>query len=152
MRVHIATDHAGFELKQFLVEQLTAAGHEVIDHGAPTLEPEDDYPRWGIPCALACVAAGERGIVLGDSGNGEQIAANKVPGCRAALAYSPETARLAREHNAAHVIGIGARMHTPEAAWEIVQEFLRADCSGAERHVRRLAQVAAFEQKGAIVP
>ncbi|WP_432559875.1 ribose-5-phosphate isomerase [Granulicoccus sp. GXG6511] len=152
MRVHIATDHAGFELKGFLVTRLAEAGWSVVDHGAAAYEPDDDYPTTVIPCARACVETGERGVVLGGSGNGEQIAANKVPGCRAALAYSPETARLAREHNDAHVIGIGARMHTPDEAWEIVQTFLAADFSGAERHVRRLAQVAAFEQKGTLAP
>ncbi|MDO5498223.1 MAG: ribose-5-phosphate isomerase [Propionibacteriaceae bacterium] len=152
MRVHIATDHAGFELKQFLVEQLTSGGWEVVDHGALAFDPEDDYPRWIIPCAQACVAAGERGIVLGGSGNGEQIAANKVPGCRAALAYSCDTARLAKEHNDAHVIGIGARMHTPAEAWEIVQAFLAAEFTGEHRHIRRLDQLAEFEQHGTMAP
>lgn len=150
MRVHIATDHAGFELKEFLVARLEEAGWEVVDHGAAAYDPEDDYPITVIPCAQACVAEGDRGIVLGGSGNGEQLAANKVPGCRAALAYSPETARLARQHNDAHVIGIGARMHTASAAWAIVQEFLAADFSGDERHVRRLAQITEFEQKGTL--
>lgn len=152
MRVHIATDHAGFELKELLVARLTEAGWDVVDHGAAAYDPDDDYPTTVIPCAQACVAAGERGIVLGGSGNGEQIAANKVPGCRAALAYSPDTARLARQHNDAHMIGIGARLHTPDEAWAIVQEFLAAQFSGDERHVRRLAQVAAFEQKGTLAP
>lgn len=152
MRVHIATDHAGFELKEVLVTRLTEAGWEVVDHGAAAYDPDDDYPTTVIPCAQACVASGERGIVLGGSGNGEQIAANKVPGCRAALAYSLDTARLARQHNDAHVIGIGARLHTPDEAWAIVQAFLAAEFSGDDRHVRRLAQVAAFEQKGMLAP
>lgn len=152
MRVHIATDHAGYELKQFLVEALVEAGWDVVDHGAHAFDPDDDYPVTIIPCAQACVAAGERGIVIGGSGNGEQIAANKVPGCRAALAYNPETARLAREHNDAHVVGIGARMHTTAQAWEIVQAFLGAEFTGEPRHVRRLAMLAEFEDKGRLRP
>jgi ribose 5-phosphate isomerase B len=145
MRIHIATDHAGFELKQFLVRELIAAGWEVVDHGAVAYEPDDDYPVTVIPCAEACVAAGELGIVLGGSGNGEQIAANKVTGCRAALAYNIETARLAREHNDAQVVALGARMHSREDALAIVQAFLGAEFSGETRHSRRIAQVSGYE-------
>lgn len=147
MRVHIATDHAGFELRNSLAAALTEAGWEVVDHGAHEYDPEDDYPVTVIPCAEAAVALGERGIVLGGSGNGEQIAANKVPGCRAALAYSLETARLAREHNDAHVIGIGARMHTPDEALAIVLAFLEAEFAGEERHVRRLKLMTEYEER-----
>ena len=145
MRVHIGTDHAGFELKEFLVDQLTTAGWEVVDHGARAYDPEDDYPVTIIPCAEACVATGELGIVLGGSGNGEQIAANKVRGCRAALAYTIETARLAREHNDAQVVSLGARMHSREEALAIVLAFLGSDFSGEERHVRRLELLRDYE-------
>jgi ribose 5-phosphate isomerase B len=145
MRVHIATDHAGFELKEFLVEQLTTAGWDVVDHGASVYDPEDDYPRTIIPCAEACVAAGELGIVLGGSGNGEQMAANKVKGCRAALAYNIETAQLARQHNDAQVVSLGARMLSRSEALAIVLAFLGAEFSGEERHVRRLELLTGYE-------
>ncbi|MDR2620496.1 MAG: RpiB/LacA/LacB family sugar-phosphate isomerase, partial [Propionibacteriaceae bacterium] len=112
MRVHIATDHAAFELKEFLVGALTEAGYEVVDHGAHTYDTEDDYPDTCIPCAEAVAAEGALGVVLGGSGNGEQIAANKVPGIRAALANDVELAKLAREHNDANVISIGGRFTT----------------------------------------
>lgn len=147
MRVHIASDHAGFDLKNFLVAALPEWGWEVIDHGPEKYDPEDDYPVTVIPCAEAAVAAGEPGIVLGGSGNGEQLAANKVPGCRAALAYSLETARLAREHNNAHVIGVGARMHSQDDALAIVRAFLDATFAGEERHVRRLELLADYEAR-----
>jgi ribose 5-phosphate isomerase B len=150
MRVHIAADHAGFELKEFLVEQLTAAGWEVVDHGATVYDPDDDYPATVIPCAEACVAAGELGIVLGGSGNGEQMAANKVKGCRAGLAYTIETARLAREHNNAQVVSLGARMHSHDEALAIVLAFLGSSFSGEERHVRRLELMHEYENGPAL--
>ena len=150
MRVHIASDHAGFELKAFLVEQLRADGWDVVDHGPEVYDADDDYPVTVIPCAEACVAQDELGIVLGGSGNGEQIAANKVIGCRAGLAYNIETAQLARAHNNAQVIGIGARMHTPEEAWAIVQAFLTTDFTGEERHVRRIGMLTRYENGEAL--
>lgn len=150
MRVHIATDHAGFELKEFLVAQLTSAGWEVVDHGAAVFDPEDDYPRTIIPCAEACVAEGELGIVLGGSGNGEQIAANKVKGCRAALAYNVETARLARQHNDAQVVSLGARMLSHDEALAIALAFLGAAFTGAARHVRRLELLTGYENGAAL--
>ena len=117
MRVHIGTDHAGFELKNFLVAELTKDGHEVIDHGPQAYDAEDDYPAFCIATGEAMVAdPGSLAIVIGGSGNGEQIAANKVTGTRAALAYDVDTARLAREHNDANVISLGARMHSEEEA------------------------------------
>src|SRR5690554_5126991 len=116
MRVHIATDHAAFELKNYLVARLTEAGHEVVDHGAETYEPLDDYPELVIPAAEAVSAESGIGIVLGGSGNGEQMAANKVKGIRAALAYNPELARLAREHNDANIVSLGGRMQSHEEA------------------------------------
>ncbi|OYN93707.1 ribose 5-phosphate isomerase B [Propionibacteriaceae bacterium ES.041] len=148
MRVHLATDHAGLELKNLLADRLHEAGHQVIDHGAHTLDPEDDYPRWIIPGAEAVAAdPGSLGIVIGGSGNGEQMAANKVRGIRAALAYDTTTASLARQHNDANVLSLGARMQDPEQHWEIVQTFLGTPFSQGERHIRRIGEVTAYEQE-----
>lgn len=147
MRVHIATDHAAFELKEFLVERLSQAGYEVVDHGAHSFEPLDDYPPYVIACAEAVVAEpGALGIVLGGSGNGEQIAANKVTGVRAALAYNVEIARLARQHNDANVISLGGRMQSLEASYDIVEAFLTTRFSAQERHQRRIDLIAAYER------
>ncbi|HEV2783819.1 MAG TPA: ribose-5-phosphate isomerase [Actinophytocola sp.] len=149
MRVYLGADHAGFELKQHLAEHLSGAGHEVIDVGPATYDPDDDYPPYCVETARRVVAdAGSLGVVIGGSGNGEQIAANKVAGCRAALAWSVETARLARQHNDAQVIGIGARMHDAAEATAIVEEFLATPFSGGERHARRIAQLAEYERTG----
>ena len=146
MRVHIGTDHAGFELKNYLVSALTSDGHDVVDHGPATYDAEDDYPVYCIPAAEAVVAEpGSMAVVIGGSGNGEQIAANKVIGSRAALAYNIETAKLGRQHNDANVIALGARMHTPEQALEMVRTFLETPFSGDPRHARRIAQLAAYE-------
>ena len=117
MRIYLGADHAGLETKNAIAEHLSAAGHEVVDCGAHVYDAEDDYPAFCIDAARKVVDdAGSLGIVLGGSGNGEQIAANKVPGARCALAWSVETARLAREHNNAQLIGIGGRMHSREEA------------------------------------
>lgn len=146
MHIHIAADHAGFELKAALVEHLTAAGHTVTDHGAETFDPQDDYPTMCIAAAEAAVAEpGSLAIVLGGSGNGEQIAANKVAGARAALAWSTETATLARAHNDANVLSIGARMHSVDEAVAIVEAFLAEPFSGDPRHQRRIDLLAAYE-------
>ena len=142
MRVHIATDHAAFELKNYLVEQLGRAGHDVVDHGAETYDAVDDYPMFVIPCAEAVAAESGIGIVLGGSGNGEQIAANKVRGIRAALAYNSEIARLAREHNDANIISLGGRMQSLEDAWDMVDVFINTPFSGDERHQRRIDQIS----------
>ena len=147
MRVYLGSDHAGFELKQAIVDHLKRSGHEPVDCGAYTYDAEDDYPAF-------CIAAAQRtsddpgslGIVIGGSGNGEQIAANKVPGVRCALAWSTETATLAREHNNAQVVGIGARMHSTEEALAIVDAFLSAQWSEAPRHQRRIDILAAYER------
>jgi ribose 5-phosphate isomerase B len=147
MRVHIATDHAALELKDYLVGALTEAGYEVVDHGAHGYDAEDDYPDFCIPCAEAVAAEGALGIVLGGSGNGEQISANKVPGIRAALAYDVELAKLAREHNDANIVSIGGRFTSEEEAWQIVQAFLLTPFSAGERHARRIAKISAFEAK-----
>ncbi|WP_182049294.1 ribose-5-phosphate isomerase [Changpingibacter yushuensis] len=148
MRVHIATDHAGFELKEFLVPQLQSAGYEVVDHGSDVYDSLDDYPTTCIPCAEAVAAdPGSLGIVLGGSGNGEQISANKVAGIRSILAWNKETAQLGREHNNANVISIGARMHQPEEALEFVLAFLETPFSGDPRHQRRIDLISAYEEQ-----
>jgi ribose 5-phosphate isomerase B len=149
MRVHIGTDHAGFELKEHLVSALAGDGHDVVDHGPTGFDPDDDYPAFCIRAAAATVAEpGSLGIVIGGSGNGEQIAANKVAGARAILAWSPETARLGRVHNDANVISIGARMHSPDEATEMVRLFLSTKFPGEERHQRRIDQLTAYERDG----
>ncbi len=146
MRVHIASDHAGFELKSQVVSHLSACGFEVVDHGAPAYDPDDDYPTMCIACGEATVAdPGSLGIVIGGSGNGEQIAANKVTGVRAALAWNDDTASLAREHNNANVVSIGARMHSVEDALHLIDIFLDTPFSQGERHERRIALVSAYE-------
>jgi ribose 5-phosphate isomerase B len=146
MRVHIGSDHAGFELKNFLVAQLTAEGHDVVDHGPPAYDAEDDYPTYCIPAAEAVVAEpGSLGIVVGGSGNGEQIAANKVKGIRAALAYDHNTAELARLHNDANVLSLGARMHSEAEALDLVRVYLSTSFSGDARHARRIALLADYE-------
>jgi ribose 5-phosphate isomerase B len=148
MRVHLATDHAGLEFKDALTEHLAALGYEVVDHGAYEYDAEDDYPQFCIAAAQAVAAEpGSLGVVFGGSGNGEQISANKVPGIRAALAWSIETAKLAREHNDANVVGIGARQHSQEDAFKIIDAFLTTDFTEAERHVRRIGQIAQFENE-----
>jgi ribose 5-phosphate isomerase B len=155
MRVHIATDHAGMELSSHLITALSADGYEMVDHGPASYDAEDDYPVFCINAAAAVVAdqvAGVNalGIVLGGSGNGEQIAANKVNGVRAALAWNLDTARLAREHNDANVVALGGRQHTVEEATELVRAFLSEPFSNAERHVRRITKIATYETIGEI--
>ena len=146
MRVHIGSDHAGFELKNYLVSSLIAEGHDVVDHGPEAYDAEDDYPVYCIPAAEGAVAeTGSLAVVIGGSGNGEQIAANKVVGTRAALAYNVETAKLGRQHNDANVISIGARMHTEEEALEMVRIFLSTPFSGDPRHARRIQLLADYE-------
>jgi len=146
MRVHIASDHAGFALKGILVGQLKSAGYEVIDHGADVYDAGDDYPGFCIACAKAVVADEDAGvealgIVLGGSGNGEQLAANKVHGARAALVTHLDLATLARSHNNANIIALGARFTAAEFAWVLVEAFLTTPFSGAERHARRVSQL-----------
>lgn len=153
MRVHLGADHAAFEVKNALAETLREAGHDVTDHGPFYYDAEDDYPVFCLRAAEAVASdAGSRGIVLGGSGNGEQIVANKVRGVRAALAWSVETARLAREHNDATVVGVGARMHAPDEVTAIVTAFLETDYTGAERHDRRIAMVTTYEESGTLPP
>ena len=148
MRVHIGSDHAGFELKGHLIEALRAEGHELVDHGPVEYDPEDDYPIFCIPTAEAVVNdPGSLGIVVGGSGNGEQIAANKVKGVRSALVYDNDTASLGRQHNDSNVMGIGARMHTEDEAVELAKIFLSTPFSGEERHARRIALLATYEDR-----
>jgi ribose 5-phosphate isomerase B len=148
MRLHIAADHAGYDLKQHLVQFLTTKGHEVIDHGAHELDPLDDYPAFCISAGEAVVSEpGSLGIVIGGSGNGEQIAANKVAGVRAVLAWSLETAKLGRQHNDANVIAVGGRMHSLEDSTSFVEAFIAESFSGDERHQRRIDQLADYESK-----
>jgi len=151
MRVYLGSDHAGFELKAALLSRLSATGHEVIDCGPAEYQPADDYPPYCIATAQRVVAdAGSLGVVIGGSGNGEQIAANKVRGVRAALAYNAETATLARQHNDANVLGLGARMHSTDEAISIVETFLGTPFSGDPRHVRRIGMVSAYESTGSV--
>ncbi|GAA3128217.1 ribose 5-phosphate isomerase B [Kribbella aluminosa] len=153
MRVHIGCDHAGFELKNHLVQHLTAAGHDVVDHGPAAYDAVDDYPPYCLRTGQAVVAdPGSLGIVIGGSGNGEQIAANKVKGVRAVLAWSTDTARLGREHNNANVISVGARMHSEEEATGFVDTFLATDYSGEERHTRRIEMLDGYESTGELPP
>jgi ribose 5-phosphate isomerase B len=155
MRIHIGTDHAGLDFSRFITEHLTAAGHEVVDHGPESYDPIDDYPSFCINAAHAVVRDQEAGVealgvVFGGSGNGEQIAANKVTGVRAALVWNEATAKLARQHNDANVVSIGARQHTIEEAVALIDWFIAEPFSFEERHVRRIGQLAEYEASGSI--
>ncbi|MET0870829.1 ribose-5-phosphate isomerase [Paeniglutamicibacter sp. Y32M11] len=156
MRVHIATDHAGLELSAHLINHLRSKGFDMVDHGPAAYDAEDDYPSFCINAALAVVADQDAGldslgIVLGGSGNGEQIAANKVAGIRAALAWNLDTARLAREHNNANVVAVGGRQHSLEEATAIIEAFLAEPFSNVERHIRRISKIATYETTGEVV-
>ncbi|MET8262195.1 ribose-5-phosphate isomerase [Micromonospora sp. NPDC005553] len=147
MRVYLGSDHAGFELKVHLASHLAMQGYDVIDVGPHSYDPDDDYPTFCLHTGDQVVADETGlGVVIGGSGNGEQIAANKVAGVRAALAWSVETAQLARQHNDANVVAIGARQHTLDEATAIVEAFLNTPFSGNERHARRITQVAEYER------
>ncbi|MDA0217231.1 MAG: ribose-5-phosphate isomerase [Actinobacteria bacterium] len=151
MRIHIGSDHAGLEFKAKIIDHLRSQGHEVKDHGPHQFDPLDDYPIFCIPAAQAVAADKDSfGIVLGGSGNGEQMAANKVKGVRAALVWSIDTAKLAREHNNANVISLGGRMHPEKFCLELVDTFLATPFSGDERHLRRIAQITNYESSGKI--
>jgi ribose 5-phosphate isomerase B len=151
MKIHIGSDHAGLEFKAKIIEHLKSKGHQVEDHGPHQYDALDDYPVFCIPAAQATAAdPASFGIVLGGSGNGEQMAANKVKGVRAALVWSIETAKLAREHNNANVISIGGRMHDEQFCLELVDTFLATPFTGDERHVRRIGQISKFESGGKI--
>ncbi|WP_017179237.1 ribose-5-phosphate isomerase [Actinomyces timonensis] len=146
MRIHVATDHAAYELKDALVAHLKDAGHEVVDHGAYSYDPDDDYPAFCLAAAQAVAdEPGSLGVVLGGSGNGEQMAANLVDGVRCALAWNLETARLTRAHNDANMVSVGGRMHPIDEALAIIDAFIAEPFSGAERHQRRIDQLSAYE-------
>ena len=151
MKIHIGSDHAGLEFKAKIIDHLKKNGHDVTDHGPIEFDAQDDYPIFCIPAALAVAKdPNSFGIVLGGSGNGEQIAANKVKGVRAALVWSIETAKLAREHNNANVISIGGRLHEEAFCLQLVDVFLATPFSGDERHIRRINQISTYENKGSI--
>jgi ribose 5-phosphate isomerase B len=153
VRVYLGSDHAGLELKTALVAWLGEAGHEAVDCGPASYDPDDDYPVYVLRAAEGVIGSpGSLGIVIGGSGNGEQIAANKVPGIRAALAWTTETARLARQHNDANVLSLGARMYSTEDAVEFTRVFVGTSFSGEARHARRLAEIADFEKTGDLPP
>jgi ribose 5-phosphate isomerase B len=153
MRVYLGSDHAGFELKTHLIGWLTDNGHEPVDCGPESYDPDDDYPPYVIAAAIKVAADKDSlGVVIGGSGNGEQIAANKVEGVRAALVWNADIAVLAREHNDANVISVGGRMHTVEEMTHFVDVFIRTPFSGEERHVRRIAMMSAYETSGELPP
>jgi ribose 5-phosphate isomerase B len=153
VRVYLGSDHAGFELKAALIEWLRGAGHEPVDCGPSSLDPEDDYPPYVMSAASKAVDdPGSLGIVIGGSGNGEAIASNKIKGVRAAVAFSDETAQLARLHNNANVLSLGARMYSVDDAVGFAKVFVETAFSGAPRHVRRLDEIAAYEDSGKLPP
>lgn len=148
MRIYLGSDHAGLELKNHFVKRLSDLGHEVIDVGPAAYDADDDYPPFCIEAARRVVVdKGSLGVVIGGSGNGEQIAANKVRGARDALTWNVDTARLARQHNNALLAGIGARMHTVEEAERIVDAFLTTEFEGG-RHQRRIDLLSNYERSG----
>jgi ribose 5-phosphate isomerase B len=155
MRIHLATDHAGLEFLRDIADFLSQAGHEVVDHGPTDFDALDDYPEFCIRAAQAVVAdqaAGVEalGVVFGGSGNGEQIAANKVPGVRAALVWNRDTAALAKEHNDANICAIGARQHSIDEAMLLIETFITTPFSGDSRHVRRISHITHFENTGEV--
>ena len=153
MRVYLGSDHAGYELKQRLVEHLRQLGHDPVDCGPASYDADDDYPPYVLLAATRVAQdPGSLGIVLGGSGNGEAIAANKVRGVRCALAFSDDTARLGREHNDANVLSLGARMYDEATALRFAELFLATAFTGEERHVRRIGQLTAYEQSGQLPP
>jgi ribose 5-phosphate isomerase B len=146
MRIALAADHGGFDLKQDLARRLREAGHEIVDFGATRLDPADDYPDTVIPLARA-VAGGQvdRGIAVCGSGVGACVAANKVPGARACLVTDAFSAHQGVEDDDMNILCLGGRITGPSLAWDLVQAWLAARFSGADRHRRRLAKVAALE-------
>jgi len=148
MRVGIATDHGGFSLKEELLGQLRAAGHEVVDFGAHRLSEGDDYPDYVVPLALAVATQKvERGVAICGSGVGASVCANKVRGVRAALIHDHFSARQGVEDDHMNILCMGGRTVGPAVAWDLVQTFLAAEFSQAERHLRRLGKVAAQEAR-----
>jgi ribose 5-phosphate isomerase B len=153
MRVHLGSDHAGLDLKEQLLAWLADQGHEAVDHGPFVYDAADDYPVFCLRAAEAVAADdGSLGVVIGGSGNGEQMAANKVKGIRAALVWNEQTAALAREHNDANVISVGGRLHPLADLTRFVEVFLATAFTGEERHVRRIGQLADYERTGELPP
>ena len=153
MRVHLGSDHAGFELKQALLRRVGELGHEAVDHGPPAYDAQDDYPPYVLRAAEAAAQDGASlGVVIGGSGNGEAIAANKVEGVRCALAWSLETAQLGRQHNDANVISVGGRMHSLAEMTRYVELFLATEFPHEERHARRITMLADYEKTGNLPP
>jgi ribose 5-phosphate isomerase B len=153
VRVYLGSDHAGLELKTALIGSLRESGHDAVDCGPASYDPQDDYPVYVLRAAQGAVAdPGSLAIVIGGSGNGEQIAANKVPGVRAALAWTTETAQLARQHNDANVLSLGARMYSHADAIGFARVFVETPFSGDARHARRLAEIADYEKTGELPP
>ena len=153
MRVHLGSDHAGLELKAALHAWLVEHGHEPVDHGPFVFDADDDYPVFCLRAAEGVVGdPGSLGVVIGGSGNGEQIAANKVAGVRAALAWSDETARLGRQHNDANVVAVGGRMHPLEDMIRFVGIFLETPFTGEDRHVRRIGMLSDYESTHVLPP
>jgi ribose 5-phosphate isomerase B len=153
VRVYLGSDHAGFELKAAVVAALHEAGHEPVDCGPASYDADDDYPVYILRAAEGVIAdPGSLGIVIGGSGNGEQIAANKVDGIRAALAWTTETATLARQHNDANVLSLGARQYGIEDAVSFALTFVATPFSHDPRHVRRLGMVSEYEKSGTLPP
>jgi ribose 5-phosphate isomerase B len=148
MRIGIATDHGGFALKEELLAQLRAAGHEIVDFGAHSLTPDDDYPDFVTPLARAVVQGNvERGIAICGSGVGASACANKVTGARACLIHDHFSAKQGVEDDHMNILCMGGRTVGPAVAWDLVQTYLAASYSQAPRHLRRLAKVAALESK-----
>lgn len=153
MRVHLGSDHAGFEFKAALTARLVELGHEPVDHGPMVYDADDDYPPFCLRAARAVVADPDSlGVVIGGSGNGEAMAANKVAGARCALAWSADTARLGRQHNDANLVSVGARMHDEATALDLVEAFLATPYSGEDRHGRRIAMLGDYEATGVLPP
>jgi ribose 5-phosphate isomerase B len=153
MRVYLGSDHAGFALKARLIAHLGELGHDAVDLGASVYDDNDDYPPFCLAVGARVVGdPGSLGIVIGGSGNGEAIAANKVRGVRCALAFGDDTARLGREHNNANVLSLGARMYDEDTAVRFAEIFLATPFSEAPRHVRRLALLADYEATGVLPP
>ena len=153
MRVYLGSDHAGYELKMHLVNHLFKQGYDVVDVGPHLYDPEDDYPAFCLQTGAKVVAdPGSLGIVIGGSGNGEQIAANKVTGARATLCWSTEIAALARQHNDSNVLSLGAREHTLDDATSFAEAFMTTPFSGNPRHARRIAQLAEYERTRELPP
>ena len=153
MKVGIATDHGGFGLKEELIARLHTAGHEVTDFGAYSMTADDDYPDFVVPLADAVVAGRvERGLAICGSGVGAAVCANKVKGIRAALIHDHFSARQGVEDDHMNILCMGGRTIGPEVAWDLVQTYLAAEYSKAERHLRRLGKIADLEERGRRIP